>query len=338
VSRFIRIVCLLLPVFVPIGAFAADLEFTGSLQQVAPESILIRLADGKRIDAQLPKAGALAAEAIRAQYKLADEVRITCKPMGDRCLTLKSLKYLRPPTPKEQALVLGTPIPASSSDPGLEHVRQVNLDRAANMPNFVADETAKRYTGFVNSTDWGYVDTVESEITVKGIDVDRLHMRRNGQPLKKPVPVASTGFGAELKPLFDPECPTTIDFAGRQEVRGKQVRVYRFSSPPDGCFGFLSLAAGPRHNAARTGRVLVDSDGNVIQYEEEAVGPFPAGFHFDQRNEVVSWDRVAIGDASFWLPVAADFIWRYPSGEQQRTTIEYKNHRHFEAATSLTFH
>jgi hypothetical protein len=301
---------------------------------------LIRLADGTRVEARLPKTGSLAAETISAHYKLADEVQITCKPMGeDKCLDLKSLKFLRPPTPKERALVLGTPMPASSPDAALERTRHVNLDRAANMPNFIADETAKRYTGQVGSTEWRYLDTVESEITVKGIDVDRLHMRRNGEPRKKPIAVASTGFGAELKPLFDPECPTTIDSAGREEVRGRQVLVYRFSSPPDGCFSFLSLARGSKHNTARTGRVLVDgSEGNVIQYEEEAIGPFPKGFGFDQRNEVVSWDRVAIGDAFYWLPVAAELIWRYPSGELFRTTLEYKNHRRFEADTSITFH
>jgi hypothetical protein len=44
----------------------------------------------------------------------------------------------------------------------------------------------------------------------------------------------------ELKPLFDPECPTTIDFAGREEARGRPVVAYRFQSPQDGCFDLLT--------------------------------------------------------------------------------------------------
>jgi hypothetical protein len=239
-SRFIRIVCLLLPA----GAFAADLEFAGSLERIAPEAILIRLADGTRINAplppNLPKTGALSSGTITAQYKLADEVRITCKPMGsDHCQELKSLQYLRPPTPKERALVLRTP--AGPAQPELERVRQVNLDRAANMPNFVADETAKRYTSSAkaNPPEWKLHDTVESDITFKGNEPTREHIRINGKPWNKPLPGVnwSVEFGTEIKPVFDPECPTEIAFEGRQQAAGKQLLSYIFTSPPDGCFG-----------------------------------------------------------------------------------------------------
>jgi hypothetical protein len=51
----------------------------------------------------------------------------------------------------------------------------------------------------------------------------------------------------------------------------------------------------------------------------------------------MTWGSVAIGDASYWLPGAADFIWRMGNGQFYRTTVEYKNHRHFEASTTLTF-
>jgi hypothetical protein len=67
--------------------------------------------------------------------------------------------------------------------------------------------------------------------------------------------------------VFNPEGPTTIDFEGRQEVRGKQLLAYRFASPSYGCFGYFDK----RYVPARTGRVLVeDPGGSMIQYEEEA--------------------------------------------------------------------
>src|SRR5580692_122241 len=73
----------------------------------------------------------------------------------------------------------------------LEHARQVNLERAAKMPNFVADETAKRSTGHVDSPKWRYDDTIETEITVKGTQLTRQNWRRNGKPWKP-----FTGFHA----------------------------------------------------------------------------------------------------------------------------------------------
>jgi hypothetical protein len=93
-----------------------------------------------------------------------------------------------------------------------------------------------------------------------------------------------------------------------------------------------------RYNPARTGHVFLDdSGGQVVRLEEEAVG-FPAEFEFAQRKEQVSWDYIRIGDTSHLLPVGANFVVVYSSGTRWRVEVEYKNHRHFEASTDLTFH
>jgi hypothetical protein len=326
----------------PVAAVAADFEFAGSLERVTPDLILIRLADGKRIDAKLSKTGALAPETISAQYKLADEVEITCKPMGqDKCLDLKSLKFLRPPTPKERALVLGTPLPAGPADPALERARQVNLDRLANMPNFIVDETAKRFKSpsKADPPEWKLVDTIQSEITFKGKEPTREHIRINGKPWNKPTfpeLTWSPEFGTEIKPVFDPECPTEIAFEGRREARGKNLLAYIFTSPPDGCFG--TATNGSKHyNPAISGRVLVeDPGGSLIQSEEESVG-FPKGFAVQSFKQVTSWGSVKIGDNSYLLPVAYEFFIGFASGDPWHVSVEYTNHRRFEADTSVTF-
>ena len=121
----------------------------------------------------------------------------------------------------------------------------------------------------------------------------------------------------------------------REELRGKPALVYRFRSPADGCFG--NLYGSRPYNAARAGRVLIDDPtGEILQFEEEATG-FPRGFVFVQRNQVMIWDSVKIGDVSHWLPVSADFSWRMSDGSLTRAAAVYKNHRHFEAATNVTF-
>jgi hypothetical protein len=219
----------------------------------------------------------------------------------------------------------------------LDRARQVNLELGEAMPSFVADEILKRYEGRPGSSKWRQVDTVETEITVKGTAITRQNWCRNGKPWKPDSgSIPNAGFGAELKPLFSPDCPTRFEFVGRESVRGNQVLVYRFSSPPDACFVPLGRA-GELYNAARSGRILVDDrSGRLIQFEAEARG-FPKGFVFAQRNEVGTWDDVKIGDASHWLPISADFIWRMPAGTLYRVAIEYKNHRHFEASANLNF-
>ena len=232
-----------------------------------------------------------------------------------------------------------------SQDTILERSRQVNLDRAANMPNFVADEVVTHFvarpsSGLVDSIDWRHDYTVEDEITVKGNQVTRDQVRRNGKAAKGVIlGMPTTGFGAALKPLFDPQCPTQLEFAGNEPFRGTTALVYRFHSPADGCFGNLYGGRNGTwaYNAARAGRIFIDGrSGDVLQFEEEATG-FPNGFLITQRNQVMTWNFVKIQDVSHWLPVSAEFIWRMGDGSLTRATATYSNHRHFEAATNLTF-
>jgi len=213
----------------------------------------------------------------------------------------------------------------------------VNLEHAGEMPNFVADEIAKRYGGRSGSSKWQYIDTITTEITVRGIQISRRNWRKNGRLSSESAAGAmpATGFGAALKPLFDPACPTTLRFADREKLHRKPVVAYQFSSPAGGCFG--DLYGGYPYNAARTGRVLIaDSTGEVLQFEEEATG-FPENFGFTKRHLVMTWDWVKIGDASHWLPVAADFVWSYADDSLFRVAVEYRNHRHFEAASKITY-
>jgi hypothetical protein len=216
----------------------------------------------------------------------------------------------------------------------LEHAREVNMAYASNLPNFVADETAKRYTSHDSSPQWRYRDTIESEIAFQGGRALRLHIRQNGKPWDRPFQALRGftwygGFGTEIEPVFEPECPTAIEYQGPAEVRGQPLLAYRFSSPADGCFGPFT-AGYQRYNPARSGHVFVDDPGgHVVQLDEEATA-FPAEFGFVQRKEEVSWDNVKIGDASHWLPIRADFVVLYSSGEWWRVEVEYRNHRHFE--------
>src|SRR5205823_7587767 len=99
----------------------------------------------------------------------------------------------------------------------LAQARRVNLQYAANLPNFVADEIMKRYRMMPKSQAWSDFDTIESEITFRGNRADRQRIRRNGTLWEKPfaaLPGYKTyaGCGSEITPLFDPKCPTTLQY------------------------------------------------------------------------------------------------------------------------------
>ena len=238
---------------------------------------------------------------------------------------------------------------ALAQDPSqaLEHARTVNLERAATLPNFVADEIATRYKSrHTNPPQWQYVDTIESEISVKGAEFTRQNIRLNGKPWTKnsfPSFNWSVQFCSELKPLFSSECNTAIQFEQREERNGRPVLAYRFQTPP-GCFGgfviqfgLLGLGRTKRYKPAWTGRFLVeDPGGSVVEFENEA-HEFPKGFGADPLQQTFHWDYVKIGDATHLLPIGAEIFGGFTQADLWHVVVEYKNHRHFESSTNITF-
>ena len=230
----------------------------------------------------------------------------------------------------------------------LEHARQVNLERVAKLPNFVADETAIRYKSrHVDPPQWQYSDTIQSEISVRGADFRRQHTLLNGKPWNKPFPYFnwSVQFGGEIRPLFDTKCPTTIEPSGREELHGKPALVYRFTSKANGCFGSFTIRQGyfgvlsnPKRNSPpRSGRFFIDDPGgNLVRFEQEA-HEFPKGFGADPMSQIVTWDYIQIGDVSYLLPVSMEIFGGFSGGHLWHVLVEYKNHRHFEAASSVSF-
>ena len=230
-------------------------------------------------------------------------------------------------------------------DAKLDHARTVNMERAAKLPSFVMDEKAIRYRSHhTNPPKWEVFDTIESEIVVRGEGFTRDNVLRNGKPWKKPnfsdfnwgIP-----FANEIKPLFDPACSTVMKFDGRENAPGKQLLAYRFHAPAGRCYGSFAVQRNPfsrkTDNPARTGRILIDDPGgNVIQYLEEAT-EFPKGFGLDPWKLTTTWDYVTIGGASHLLPVAEDITSGFTFADLWHVVVEYKNHRHFEASTNITF-
>jgi hypothetical protein len=126
------------------------------------------------------------------------------------------------------------------------------------------------------------------------------------------------------------------------EALGRQLLAYRFFSLPNGCFGSSTVKNGSFSRAKRysppwTGRFLIDDPtGNVIEFEAEAT-EFPKGFGMDAVKTTTSWDYVKIGDASYLLPAASEVFGSFTRADLWHVVSQYKNHRHFEAATSVTF-
>jgi hypothetical protein len=324
-------------------ASAADRTFSGSLERVTHASITIRLPDGLIVDAVLPAT-------IAVPYHLADQVEIACAPAKTVYdvpaglhyhLQLKSLRLLRPASPQEQTAMIESmswqpgenllqparaPVPSAESSQ-LDRVRRVNLDYVSKLPDFVADETTRRYRSYDVGKPWRLEHIIEDEITVKDNRVSR--NRQAGR-------LSASDFGLHLESVFDPHCGAKLGFAGREEAGGQAALAYFFHAPPGNCFGSV-LHNGNRQVAAISGRILVDAANlHELRFEFQGSG-FPEKFAVDRYTVTDLWGYAIIGGSSYLVPISAAVVDRMSDGSMERATTEYKNHRHFEAATSVTF-
>ncbi len=310
--------------------------------------------DGLIVDAVLPAA-------IAVPYHLADQVEIVGatvkKPVYDASaglhynLQLKSLHLLRPASPEEQAAMIESlswrrdenllqppraqPPPEEPSQ--LDRIRQVNLEYVSKLPDFVADEIARRYRSYDLGKPWRLENTVQDEVMVKDYRVTRRSIRKHASTLsgamEKPF---NFDFGLHVESIFNQQCPTKVEFAGREEVDGRPMLVYFFHSPPGNCFGAV-VHNGNQQVAAVTGRFLVDAANlHVLRAEWDGAG-FPEKFAVDRYTVTELWAYATIGGSTFPVSVSVETVVRMSDGSTERGTTEYKNHRHFEAATSITF-
>jgi hypothetical protein len=321
--------------------FAADtgtqLTFTGSLERVMEHSISILLPDDRLIDARLPDKGRLTASTLSDNYRIGDQVRLECQAIPKRWdedehrhhfLGLQKIHLVRHPNPEELARAVKcrdwrwsgnrlqnpqTPPrpsrpPATPTGPSddpqafLENARTVILDRAAHLPNFIADEIADCYSGGRRTA------TTQSEATFKGDRETRQHRLLNGEPLPSQTPGCINfgwggGFGTYLLPLFDPNCGATLEFSQRSGQPGNERMIYKYHAAPEGCFHVTDFGY-QRVYPAHEGLVVLEiPGGNLIQVLDRLVD-LPKAYPIERSEETVTWNFVRIENETHLLPVA----------------------------------
>ena len=136
-------------------------------------------------------------------------------------------------------------------------------------------------------------------------------------------------------------CASTKVSDRQQLVTGQLPRpsiilVYDFAAPPDSCFGDFSIGYR-RYFPGQTGQVFIEEEGGeVVQLDAKATG-FPGEFDIIDWEQTTSWDVVRVGDADYLLPMSSSIMRRYASGMAWRVDLEYKNFRHFESSTTISY-
>jgi hypothetical protein len=230
-----------------------------------------------------------------------------------------------------------------NGDDFLEKSRTAVAAYLANVPNYVADETADRSQTTDIQPDWNWrrIDSVKCEVRFDGNRETRENIFLNGSPWTQPfimLPGSKWlgGFGGKLRALFDPDRPVRFTFSQSVLYRGKRARVYEFSAPKD--------ALGYWHTGYQTffpafeGKVTITEDDLMVVRLESKAREFPLAFPISSVEDATTWDWVMAGDGRELLPISGEVIVVYANERRAYLTqVDYRNHRHFQASSTLSF-
>jgi hypothetical protein len=228
------------------------------------------------------------------------------------------------------------------SVPGLSQLQAAATAYVSSLPNYVADETATEFSSPAAPLAWRKANVLQSEVTFTGSRDTRQHPMFDGKPwegdlMAIPMHKPTGGFSDTLRAIFKKSCAITFDLKGRTTESSKQLLVYGFMTPPDGCLppqGEEHL--GEIYYPGYSGQIVFDPALKAIMRVETQTTGFPKPMNLALVEERISWGFVTIGEASHLLPISAQRLKVTRSGAIL-IKQEYKNHRHFESSTNITF-
>lgn len=230
------------------------------------------------------------------------------------------------------------------NDPAVivEESRALTQKYLAALPNFNADETSKMYgSPDTNPPKWQLQETLLSEVSFRGFRESHRNVVRNGERWNDlfehlpPAPRAGPQHGL-LRNVMDANC-AKLEFARRAVEAGVAVLIYRISAQAESCFGgsWGRMGQGERYFPGQSGEIAIAEADRLIRRLDIASTGYPKGYGAQLTETHATWDYVKIGEERHLLPIEVKTLQVH--GGDVLSVSTFKNHRHFEAFTNITY-
>lgn len=232
-----------------------------------------------------------------------------------------------------------TPVRHVVGDPLIAKAREKVFDYVESLPNFVCDQTTKRYQSHKIQTDWKFKDRVEVELLFSNGKEDYRNVRHNGKLLKKGSPEDSgqwsTGeFGSLLAALFYPETNAKFKYRSTSTAAGVEAKVYDYSVSK--AESHWEIKMGFAVKPSYSGAVWIDPASGGVLRVEMGTKSLPAGYPVDKVESIVDYNWVMIGGTKYLMPVKSDNLsCQTGTFDCDKNEIEFKNYRKFAVESNV---
>jgi hypothetical protein len=221
----------------------------------------------------------------------------------------------------------------------IEKARNATFDFIDNLPNFICDQTTKRYDSKTLKPVWKYKDRVEVELMFTGGKEDYRNVRMNGKALKKGAPEDSgqwsTGeFGSILADIFDPQTHTRFKLRGDSTASGMKAKEYEFSVALADAHWTIRMSYSVK--PAYSGAVWIDPESGRALRVEMGTKSLPTDYPVDKVEAFVDYEWVKIGEKQYLMPVRSqNLACETHMFNCTKNEIEFKNYRKFNVESQV---
>jgi hypothetical protein len=257
------------------------------------------------------------------------------------------------------ALPGSIPAPGSEQESLLASARQVALDYASRLPNFLCTQTVRRSAN--HGRGFTPVDTLTVEVGYyEGQDRYRL-TEVDKAPAKTQYTDArgttSQGeFGSNLRKIFDPAAAAEFRFVRWTTLNGRRAAAYSYRverskahyqiAAGEGDKALLVCSSGCSisstgdkvllEQVGLRGEVVIDRETHGVLRLNYMADAIPQGFAVRRTNVTVDYGDVEIGGKRYLLPLKATVELQDKSGTS-RNEVTFHSYRQFSSESSLSF-
>ncbi|HTQ53096.1 MAG TPA: hypothetical protein VMI94_01475 [Bryobacteraceae bacterium] len=241
--------------------------------------------------------------------------------------------------------------PPSSAEQAklVEEIRAGSLAYTRQLPDFICVEQTRRYVDETGQEAWRLVDTLTAQLSYFDQRENHKLISQNGRTAKDTSYESAGGalsmgdFGSTLRDIFDSASRTVFTWQKDVALRGRRSHVlsFRIARPVYAIEYDGDPTAGPqRAKVSSRGSIFVDPQRHsILRITQEATG-IPPSFPIQEAKQTLDYDFVRIGDADFFVPMAATTrvrIQTYSGAVCTKTEKRFQQYRKYAADAVIKF-
>jgi hypothetical protein len=227
----------------------------------------------------------------------------------------------------------------------VERARQKGLAYTTSLPDFLATEIIRRYSGSMRDGYGGQLlDILTVHLNYLQHREDHKLMLVDGKPTNRPFAtlegtVSSGEFGATLSAIFDPATQTAFRWQNWKTIRGHMAAVIRYDvAGPNSHYRLGSVADGRTVTAdvGYHGVLEIDGETGEIFYLEYLADRLPESLHLTYASTKVDYALAGIAGRDYLLPSHSETVMGN-STTWARNVVDFRDYHKFTADSNIDF-